>query len=107
MKDLTFAEVSEINRTRARDIERHRKTAFDLNYYGVALAGEVGELCNFIKKQHRDSVDTTEDQMKEIADVYTYLDLLAEKVGCTVESCLRLKWNSVSSRYGLNYRLPE
>lgn len=107
MKDLTFNEVSQLNRTRAKDIRGITNSDFDLKYYGVALAGEVGELCNFIKKQYRDKVDNKTDQMLEIADIYTYLDLLSEQVGCTVDECLRLKWNQVSKKYGLSYRLPE
>ena len=50
----------------------------DERFLALALAGEVGELCNLIKKRWRDNVDLTEECRDEIADCRVYLELLAK-----------------------------
>ena len=50
----------------------------DERFLALALAGEVGELCNFIKKRWRDGVSVIEECRDEIADCRIYLELLAK-----------------------------
>lgn len=50
-------------------------------FLALALAGEVGELCNIIKKQWRGDEIANEDIRKEIADCFVYLSLLAVNYG--------------------------
>lgn len=50
----------------------------DERFLALALAGEVGELCNMIKKRWRDGVDLTEEIREELADIRVYLELLAK-----------------------------
>ena len=50
----------------------------DERFLALALAGEVGELCNMIKKRWRDDVDLTEDIRDKIADCRVYLELIAK-----------------------------
>lgn len=50
----------------------------DVHFLALALAGEVGELCNLIKKEWRDGVDNREEQRDEIADIRVYLELVAK-----------------------------
>ena len=47
-------------------------------FLALALAGEVGELCNMIKKRWRDNADFSEEIKDEIADIRVYLELLAK-----------------------------
>jgi len=47
------------------------------SYWGNALAGEVGEACNLIKKYERDGKDITEELGLELADIFNYLVLTA------------------------------
>ena len=68
----------------------------DEHFLALALAGEVGELCNMIKKRWRDNVDLSTDIREEIADIRVYLELLAkcfdiegEKLDAAVEAKLR------------------
>jgi len=68
----------------------------DEHFLALALAGEVGELCNMIKKRWRDNVDLSADIREEIADIRVYLELLAkcfdiegEKLDAAVEAKLR------------------
>jgi len=52
-------------------------------YFALALSGEVGELCNLLKKRQRgDAVpDFAFKVAKEIGDIENYLSLLATSMG--------------------------
>lgn len=88
----------------------------NLNFLGVALAGEVGEACNFIKKLHRAKTDikgNTPDQIeelhaglaKELGDILGYLALVAEAADVNLELAAIDKFNEVSERIGFPGRL--
>ncbi len=104
---LTFEGFSRVNRSRSYAIGHNTDTKFDLQYMSIGLAGEVGELCNLVKKQIRDKVDHKTAMMKEICDIQIYLDLLTEQLGCSIEDCLKLKWDEVSERHGLPFKLKD
>ena len=58
------------------------------NYLALCLAGEVGEVCNDIKKLLRGDftlADFTDRIGPELADVLIYLVLLAEEFGIDLE----------------------
>ena len=48
----------------------------DERFLALALAGEVGELCNMIKKRWRDGVRLDEEIKDELADIRVYHALL-------------------------------
>lgn len=67
--------------------ELHQKMTADLfpaysntdeRFLALALAGEVGELCNMIKKRWCDNADLTDECREELADIRVYLELLAK-----------------------------
>lgn len=93
----------------------------DENWSGAdwanALAGEVGEACNVIKKLRRIDIgqpgvmDPAEDVLRssladELADVFLYLDLLAGFYGVNLPAAICRKFNVVSERQGFPERLP-
>jgi NTP pyrophosphatase (non-canonical NTP hydrolase) len=53
----------------------------DERFLALALAGEVGELCNMIKKRWRDEADLSDEIREEICDIRVYLELLAKCFG--------------------------
>jgi len=84
-----------------------------LTYWTTALAGEVGELCNMIKKMQRvekggldggssyTAKDITKEMLKEeIGGIAIYLDLLAAQLGISLEDAIIDTFNSKSARYG-------
>ena len=75
--------------------------------WGCALAGEVGEACNLLKKRLRgdDPSPSVEAVMDELADVVIYADLCASKVGGDLGEAVRRKFNQVSERRGSAIRL--
>ena len=89
-----------------------------LTYWTTALAGEVGELCNMIKKMQRverggvdggssyTAKDITKEMLKEeIGGIAIYLDLLASLLDISLEEAIVDTFNSKSEKLGFNERL--
>ena len=84
-----------------------------LTYWTTALAGEVGELCNMIKKMQRverggvdggssyTAKDISKEMLKEeIGGIAIYLDLLASLLDISLEDAIIDTFNSKSEKYG-------
>lgn len=74
----------------------------------LAVTGELGEAANIIKKIRRGDYeldDVREQLADELADVVTYLDLLAHRCGIDLGKATERKWNKVSERVGCNIRI--
>lgn len=107
--------LRELNQRRCDRWHDAETDNWTLGDWGNALAGEVGELCNVVKKLRRHESgashayntpevdELTEDFAEEVADVLLYLDLLCWKAGLDPEFLkLRLeeKFNHVSRAQG-------
>lgn len=83
----------------------------DLSFLGNALAGEVGEACNVIKKLERARLGLRGKRAnitqlaEELGDVIIYLDILAERVGIDLWLAVRDKFNSSSLEIGSDERI--
>lgn len=108
---MTFDDLRHANLTRLPDFGHYYSGGTsDINSWSptdwaCALAGEVGELCNLVKKMRRGEAVAATDIHEEIADVQTYLDLLAARLGVNLEIATRDKFNKVSNRVGSRIRL--
>jgi len=49
------------------------------------LAGEIGELCNLVKKETRNRVSKKEEIVEEMADILIYLCMMANSLGVDLE----------------------
>lgn len=70
-----------------------------------AVVGELGEYANVRKKFDRGDISLDEFRTyaaDELADVQTYLDILAFQVGVDLGFATMDKWNRVSERVGCN-----
>jgi hypothetical protein len=116
---LTFARLSETNLARCEAVF-HPINDWTLPEWGCAMAGEAGEACNVLKKIRRldkadKSKDTSEERarltelaMFELADVVTYVDLIASALHPTsgsLETYVRGKFNKVSDERGTDIKL--
>lgn len=63
-----------------------------------ALAGEVGEACNWVKKMDRGDKVNPREIGKELADVVIYAHLAAKSLGLRLEDLVVQKFNEVSDR---------
>jgi NTP pyrophosphatase (non-canonical NTP hydrolase) len=126
MKDsLTFEKLRKINKKRCEKYF-HKLPEWSEAEWACALAGEVGELCNFIKKRtrliksekHIERINSGKpvikgltmeelgiEAKKELGDVQAYLDLLASAMGFRLEDCVREKFNEVSDRVNSKLKL--
>ena len=68
-------------------------------FFGLALAGEVGEVCNLIKKQTRDGVSHRERILEECGDVLWYLTQLIESLDSTLEQVAVHNLEKLEDRY--------
>lgn len=59
-------------------------------FAALALAGEAGELANFVKKEWRDGFDHSVARKAEIADCFAYVLLNAFVSGMTLDELLEL-----------------
>ena len=89
-----------------------------LTYWTTALAGEVGELCNMIKKMQRverggvdggssyTAKDITKEMLKEeIGGIAIYLDLLASLLNISLEEAIVDTFNSKSEKHGFREKI--
>lgn len=119
---LTITQISDVNLSRAVRWHPGGLSTWSLSDWGVALCGEVGELCNVVKKLNRVRDDLQQNALDglspmqrrdalmksladEIGDVYAYLDLVAQAAGLDLETCVRDKFNRISEREGFPERL--
>ena len=116
---LTFAELRYANTHRLPQFKNklgkpaHSEpdgSDWSLGEWCNALTGEVGEAANIIKKIRRG--DVTMDEAKqsladELADIQTYLDLLAFRAGIDLGAATIAKFNHVSRRVGSSVRIVE
>lgn len=83
------------------------KTADSVAFTTLALAGEVGEVANIVKKLERGSLQWNDARVRmdlamEVADVYTYLVLLAGQLGVDLEKVYAAKRIENERRFGGN-----
>lgn len=109
--------ISAINAKRSQQWHAEAP-AWSYSDWAVALTGEVGELCNNIKKLNRirdgligNSENLTKEQIiknchSELADIFLYLDLIcSQSFDCNLEELVRLKFNAKSIQLGFAERL--
>ena len=108
MGNLTFAEFSAMNRERCHQWMGSGDT---LHHHVIGLAGEVGELCNEVKKVDRAARGvpggkSDGDVAGEIADVLIYLDLVAMHLDVDLEAAVVKKFNATSVKHGFLQQIP-
>jgi len=110
---MQFKDFTRMNVARCEAVNgfRHPLRSWSVELWLTALVGEVGEVAGVIKDIRRlssginhgkdlNAVDLRNDLADELADVYTYLDLLVVACGLDMESILLSKFQKVSERIG-------
>lgn len=83
---------------------------WSLSGWSNAVLGELGEAANLIKKIERGDFtleEKREELGKELADVQTYLDILAFRANVDLGRATQNKWNEISQRVGCPLRLID
>lgn len=83
-----------------KDIEKRIKRIDNsLVYYGCAIAGEVGELCHILKKiDSNGKIPENENLGYELADIFNYVCIIADKMGIDLEKAILEKIEIVNNR---------
>lgn len=114
---LTFDDLRQANRSRLPQFKNrkgeyaHKQgdgSDWQLSAWFNATLGELGEAANLIKKIERGDISLEEardDLAHELADVQTYLDILAFSAGIDLGEATARKFNMVSERVGSTVRL--
>ncbi len=100
---MTYRQFQMLNRLRSETHFGDRCVDWNIADWSNALAGEAGELCNWVKKVRRGDApleQLREAILKEAADVITYADAIISFLGADTETVLIDKFNEVSSRPG-------
>jgi NTP pyrophosphatase (non-canonical NTP hydrolase) len=110
---MNINEFSLMNATRAD--AWHKGQQWSTSDWAVALAGEVGEACNIIKKMNRERdnlLGNKDSDVKlewalamELADIFIYLDLLATHCSIDLANAIRTKFNATSEKFGFEERI--
>jgi NTP pyrophosphatase (non-canonical NTP hydrolase) len=103
-KRLTFKRFHKVNVRRSKADIKHSKAWSEMEW-GCALAGEVGELCNYLKKKSRGDTIPKKAIAHEISDIMTYLSLLSDNLNIDMEDAIIDKFNIVSRRWGSRFKL--
>ena len=101
---MEFEKLREANVKRCEAVF-HPLDSWSPTDWACALAGEVGEACNLIKKLRRGEPIDRLEIGKELADAVIYLDLLAARLKIDLGEAVRQKFNEVSDRRGSDIKL--
>lgn len=116
---LTLQTLREANRLRLPDFKNSKGepahsmpdgSDWTLGEWMNAVAGELGEAANIIKKVRRGDMTLEEARpllANEFADIITYLDITANQAGIDLNVSVADKFNQVSERVGSSIRLES
>ncbi len=102
---LTFQELRTANVERCENSFKHSINDWSPSDWAMAATGELGELCNLLKKRLRGEDINQQDISHELADTVIYLDLLATRLDIDLAEAVRRKFNIVSERIGSDVKL--
>lgn len=103
MSDLTFEQLARA--VHDREPEWKKTDDVSLSFAGLELAGEVGELCNVLKKMERQRLGFVgghvdyEAAADELGDVVICAMLVARKLGIDLSDATRRKFNKTSAKH--------
>lgn len=91
----------------------HKLTDWSLSDWLTAIAGELGEAANIIKKLNRirdnipgnkeSDTELNEKLLGELADVVIYADLFFQRLDTSLEFQIKKKFNEKSKELGFPY----
>lgn len=102
----SFARKGMMSQTEADDFIRTMRVdegSHDPFYTALGLAGEVGEVCNDLKKVIRDECGVVSEEFKkkslsELGDVLWYVAMLAKDLGLSLSDIATYNVNKLESR---------
>jgi NTP pyrophosphatase (non-canonical NTP hydrolase) len=92
-------EINEFAKMCFERTRRHDKKKLDWEFFSLAMAGECGEMLNYIKKVKRGDFPLDKSKLaEETADAVTYAFILLSELGIDPEKALMDKFEKVNKR---------
>lgn len=88
LAEATLADVFEQAKHNHQTYSATGSQEQDIRFFALGLAGEAGEVANFVKKRWRDGDGHDADLRKECADVFAYNIMLAWALGMTPQDLI-------------------
>ena len=111
MNNLSFKTLRQARRLRNELSDTYRFCeGWSVSDWFTATMGELGEAANVWKKHRRGDMLSGEARRrlaKELADVLTYLDALADAMDIELDAATIAKFNEVSVRIGSRVRITD
>ena len=104
---LDFADLRKANLARLPAFGHDTVRDWTPSDWAMATTGELGELCNLLKKRLRGEDIPQQDIAFELADTLIYLDLLAAVLDIDLAAAVIEKFNIVSVRRGITQFVLE
>lgn len=108
--DMLLFSYRNLARCESPDGFNHKLSSWSLSDWMTATTGELGEAANIAKKLNRvrDSIPgnrETPEELRasladELADVFIYLDLMAQSQGIVLQDAVRSKFAKTSDKIG-------
>lgn len=102
LRPMTFDDFQTLNARRCA--EAFDPALHSVEFFAIAIAGEVGEMANELKKVLRGDYPLAgaarQKILNELADVITYSDLMISKLDANTENVIMEKFDEVSRRRG-------
>jgi NTP pyrophosphatase (non-canonical NTP hydrolase) len=99
-------QLRKANIARCEQAFGHKIESWSPEQWTNALAGEVGELCNCVKKKYgRNELLDIRQLADEVGDILTYLDIFCTRVGISLPDATIDKFNEVSRKKNVNIHL--
>lgn len=114
---MILEEFSQKNRQRCESPDgfNHQLADWSLSDWMTAITGELGEAANVVKKLNRvrdgipgnrETPDELRDKLvRELADVFIYLDLMFQRVGVNAGLVIAKVFNEKSEQIGSSIRV--
>lgn len=104
-------EIETLNRYQVealRTAAQHSTADLTLAVHGLGIAGEAGEVADYLKKVvgHSHELDTLK-VAKEIGDVLWYVALLADDIGLTLAEVATMNIEKLRARYPDGFKVSD
>lgn len=98
--ELSLNEYQRRSMRTAEDTGDYADWAFQMSGFGLGIAGEAGEVADYLKKVLHHGHDLDQQRIKkELGDVLWYVQGIASRCGLTLEEVAQANIDKLMSRY--------
>lgn len=110
LREANLQRLPEFRNANGKAVHNTDGSGWSKNDWLTALAGELGEAANLLKKIRRKDFtleEAKDDLADELADIQTYLDILAFRCGVNLGEATLKKFNRKSDEVGSKIKIRD